>query len=64
MITYLYIYIYIYIYIYVYRLDFDLNVDDELASIRNVISNFSDNPQPYQPEINYDMMELPTKKHW
>ena len=44
--------------LHVYRLDFDLNVDDELASITNVISNFSDNPQPAQPEINYDMTEV------
>ena len=41
-----------------YRLDFDLNVDDKLESITNVISSLSDNPQPAQQKINYDMMEM------
>ena len=50
-------------------LHFDLSVDDELASITNVISNFSDNPQPAQQEINYDMMEVSYQEalvefHW
>lgn len=44
------------------RADFDLNLDDELASITNTISGFSANqpPPPAEPqkEVNYDMTEV------
>ena len=42
------------------RAEFDLNLDDELASITNTISGFSTNPPAavQQKEVNYDMTEV------
>ena len=45
---------------HLYRAEFDINLDDELASITNTISSFTANPPPTQQkqEVNYDMTEV------
>ena len=44
---------------YLCRAEFDINLDDELASITNTISSFTANPPaPEKKQVNYDMTEV------